>query len=293
MPIRKWFSHCMAVCLSLIALSCGLPQVVLLESPKKLSRVHASDNPPGNPELPATVIAFSLPDDDTNIIGYSIYYKVYNGDSDPDYRGDEEYFDENYYIRTNSEMQPGSIIPNQFGFLKVGEFNESELKEYYIAQNGSQKAIYINFDPGGEGSTDSNRRENPIIGYDYPVTEENKIKILARGFIDPTTKDNKLRSFVSDWEFDESDEDDSNNDYTDGDLREGRDLLRKQPGRTIEIIESCGSPYSLSQGGKLIIRFVVYSYGRIVGSLHPITSKPIIFGDIEYSPLYDADRNRS
>jgi len=290
--------YCMVFCLVQTILGCGLPQVVLLDKPKKLERVHASDGT--EQSLPSTVVAFAFPDDDTNIIGYVIYYKVYySGISDPDYinDNDKKHFDENSYIGPNNEMQPGSIIPNKRGFLKLGEFGKSELGEYYIAHNGSQKAVYIDFDPGGSGASDSNLREEPIIGYDYPVTKNNKIKVLARGFIDPTDvrgstetyPGDKLRSFVKDWEYDFG-----GDGYNDGDLRRGYSLLEKQPGLTVEVIRSCGVPYfKVRTPVQLRIGFVVHSYGRIKGSLQPVTSKPVYLGDVVYSPVHDANRNRS
>ena len=275
------------VCLLLvqIVIGCGLPQATLLEKPEKLDYVHISDHP-NRPPLPDTVIAFGLPDDDTDIIGYVIYYKVYYSASrDPDYREDGKYFDENSYISTNDEMQPGSAIPNQRGFLKVGEYGKSEFAEYYIGHRGNQKAIYIDFDPGGEGGADANDRNQPIIGYDYPVTEKNKVKVLARGFIDPRDETgNKFRSFVADWEYDDR--------YHDGDLRRGYFLLDNQPGRTEEDIRRCGNPYfkNRSPDGTLRIGFVVHSYGRIQSSFKPVTSKPVYFGDVGYSPIHDSHR---
>lgn len=292
---KKWpfpvlSSYCIVVFLVQIIVGCGLPQVILLDKPKKLENVHPSDGT--ELPLPSTVIAFAFPDDDTNIIGYVIYYKVYYGGTrDPDYINDTDkrFFDENTYVGPNAEMQPGSNIPNKRGFLKLGEFGKSELGEYYIAHNGSEQAVYIDFDPGGRGATDSDLREEPIIGYDYPVTESNKVKVLARGFIDPTDSD-KLRSFVKDWEYDFGNKVDG---YHDGDLRRGYSLLGKQPGLTVEVIRSCGVPYFENRRpSELRIGFVVHSYGRTKGSLQPVTSKPVYFGDVVYSFVQDANRSR-
>jgi len=279
---------------------CGLPQALLLEKPIRLERVDASDSP-RNQELPSTVIAFGFPDDDANIIGYVIYYKVYySSTQDPDYRVDERYFDENTYIGSSTEMQPGDIIPNQRGFLRIGEFGKSEFEEYDIKHNDSQAAVYIDFDPGGLGGVNSNQRGEPIIGYDYPVTEDNRVKVLARGFIDPTDTrkgtatypGTKFRSFVKDWEYDFDNRGDR---FNDGDLRRGYNLLGNQPGREIKSIERCGTPYfrDRSPSQPLRIGFVVHSYGRIKGTLRPITSKPVYFEYVDYSPVHDANRDRS
>jgi len=299
-PNSEFFTGLMVIILILVqvVVGCGLPQVVLLEKPIRLERVDASDGS-GSQELPSTVIAFGFPDDDTNIIGYVIYYKVYySSTEDPDYRRDERYFDENSYSGSNEEMQPGDIIPNQRGFLRIGEFGASEFGEYDIRHNDSQEAVYIDFDPGGRGGGNSDQREEPIIGYDYPVTEDNKVKTLARGFIDPTDRregtetypGTKFRSFVKDWEYDFNNRGDR---YHDGDLRRGYYLLRNQPGREIESIERCGTPYFQNHSpSQLRIAFVVYSYGRIKGALRPITSKPVYFGYVDYSPVHDANRDR-
>jgi len=296
---------CMIICLILmqIVVGCGLPQVALLEQPQKLSRVHASDDPE-QPELPPTVIAFAFPDNDTSIIGYAIFYKIYYSLADPDIRDDERDFDENSYIGTNNEMQPGDAILRERGFLKLGEYGKSEFEEYYIGHDGSQEAVYIAFNPSG--ATNADRRKQPIIGYDYPVN--NGVKVLARGFIDPrdgsenteTNPGNKFRSFVNDWEYDVDDPDG----YHDGDLRRGYNLLGYQPGWKIEDIERCGIPYFLRRpktlpdgtsvgimpGKTLRIGFAVYSYGRIPGSLKPITSKPVYVGEVGYPDLHDKNR---
>jgi len=286
--------------LAQIIMGCGLPQVILLDKPIRLYRVDASDSLEA-PPLPPTVVAFAFPKNDADIIGYVIYYKVYYSSStqDPDYWEDTKYFDENTYVGNNNEMQPGDAIPNQYGFLRIGEFGKSEFGDYDIRHNGSQKAVYIDFDPGGKGADgrDANLRNEPIIGYDYPVTEDNKIKVLARGFIDPTdTREatetypgDKFRSFVNDWDYD----DDDGDGYHDGDLRRGDYLLGNQPGQTLEHIRRSGEPFfQKSPPSQLSIRFVVHSYGRTKGNLLPLTSKPVYIGDITYSPVRDADRSR-
>ena len=290
--------YCMIACMTLvhIAVGCGLPQATLLEKPERLSKVHPSDDS-NQPPLPSTVIAFGFPNDDTDIIGYSIYYKVYYSDTaDSDYRDDENHFDEDSYIGTDNEMQPGDAIPDKRGFLKLGVYGKAEFEEYYIRHDGSQEAVYIDFNSGDNdaGATDANEREEPIIGYDYPVTKNNKVKDLARGFIDPrdrseSTKTNpgdKFRSFVNDWAY-------SGDGYTDGDLRRGYYLLAYQPGREIKDIENCGKPYFQKDDIPVTLKigFVVHSYGRIQGSLKPVTSKPVYFGEVPYSPVHARDRD--
>jgi len=288
--------------LSLIG--CGLPGYTSIEKPVVMTNVDFIDDPL-MPELSNTVIAFKTPVNDTDILGYSIFYKVYYSDTtDPDFalqpgalpgtKVDIDYFDEYTFINNNDEMQPGDYIPNERGFLRVGEFDKNTFEEFYINHPGPDEAIYIDFDPTGEGVSDSNLRKDPIIGYDFPVST---VKTLARGYTDPTDSlSNMFRRFVADWDFDLND---SGDQFNDGDLRRGYYLLSNQIApSTLEEIEASGEPFytnGMPSGGDMIIGFVVYSFGRDIsgGSFSPIASKPVYFGDIKYTPLHDVTTQRS
>jgi len=322
---RKGYIPLIASVLILSLISCGLPDYSSLEKPVMMTKVDFVDDP-AEPDLPNTVIAFKTPVNDTNILGYSIFYKVYYSDTeDPDFilqpgalpetKVDKDYFDEFTYINDNVEMQPGDYIPNQWGYLKIGEVGSSVFGEYTIEHPGPGEAIYIDFDPDGEGASqsDSNQRLEPVIGYDYNGTlspHVTAIKTLARGFIDPndgstysltTGIDERpsglnpggdtFRSFVNDWMFDRN----NDNDHVfDGDLRRAYNILsnHNQPSDYQNLGDPffSGDPLPATPTGDVIIGFVVYSFGRNIsgGQFSSIASKPVYIGDIKYTDFYES-----
>jgi len=290
------------ICLSLLILifftACGLPTFSSLEKPVKMLKVDFVDDP-AQPLLPSTVIAFRTPSNDANILGYSIFYKVYYSDSvDPDFisqavgdKDDKDYFDEYTYINDNQEMQPGDYIPNERGYLRIGELGKNTFQEYIIGHPGPDEAIYIDFDPNETGISNPDNRDEPLIGYNFKNSTPHvtAVKKLARGFADPTeNSDNSFRSFVNDWDFDLNDDGDKFHDF---DLRRGYYLLKDQlPPVSLETIQDVGTPHFISiPSGDMTIGFVVYSFGRDIsgGTIQPIVSKPVYIGDIKYSPIND------
>jgi len=309
---------------SLFILSCGIPDYSSLEKPIKMSFVDIVDDP-AEPPLPAAVIAFKTPSDDTNIVGYSIFYKVYYSDfADPDFvlqpgalpgtKVDIDYFDEYTYINNNDEMQPGDIIPNQRGYLKIGIMGSSTFGEFTIENPGPNEAIYIDFDPDGEGAiqSDPNKRLEPVIGYDYDEVATPHVfpeKILVRGFIDPADQTkysltsgidkrrsglnpgNTFRSFVADWKYDRNDDGDH---IFDGDLRRAYYVLSNQPSDYQNLGDPffSGDPLPATPAGDVVIGFVVYSFGRNTsgGQLLPIASKPVYIGSIKYTDFHEVNR---
>ncbi len=321
---RKGYIPLIASVFILSLISCGLPDYSSLEKPVMMTKVDFIDDP-AEPDLPNTVIAFKTPVNDTNILGYSIFYKVYYSDSaDPDFilqpgappetKVDKDYFDEFTYINDNVEMQPGDTIPNQRGYLKIGIMGSSTFGEYTIANPGPNEAIYIDFDPDGEGASqsDPNKRLEPVIGYDYNEAATPHVfpeKILVRGFLDPADQTEysltsgfdkrrsglnpgkTFRSFVADWKYDRNDDNDH---IFDGDLRRAYYVISHQPSDYGNLGDPffSGDPLPATPAGDVVIGIVVFSFGRNIsgGQLTAIASKPVYIGSIKYTDFHEVNR---
>ena len=276
-----WGFGVVVVFLSLLVAGCGLPDYITLEAPESYSGT-----------LPSTVVAFTEPDD-SNIIGYALYYKIYSGLSDLSSENDEDWFDEASSHYTETDIPTGSTVPNQRGFLKAGESGNRATTMWstsLIPAQGVGTDIFIDFDYGAVVSTAGDDRLEPVVGTNWdgniPTTV---LMTLARGFRDPTnTSSDELLKFVADWDFNDGSPNDG---YHDGDLRRGYNNISKQPGTTRAIVDSCGTPlFNTSPSSELYIGLVVHSFGYDPSTVAPLYSKPLYLGEIRYQQVNDVDR---
>lgn len=274
-----------------IVTACGLPSVISIEAPTMVF------------DLSTSIVAFRTPEEENpNIRGYVLYYKIYTGLSDQDRVaiGDKSAFDAS--ASSNDELAAGEKIPREKGFFRM-EYLESQRYEYTIshAAVGSDTVVYIDFKP------DPNKEYQPIV---YTDPDNRKIlATLARGIVDPrdnstysTQGDGELytrdinpgdnfRLFYNDWKYDEHSKDGDN---TDSDLRRNKNtngLLQYQPGHSdddLNKIRENSTPLThidenpLQTGSTLIIAIAVHTIGRNVasGKLESLNSIPVHLGYI-------------
>jgi len=253
----------LAALILLLFAQCGLPEFAVVAKPSKLTN---SDT------LKATVIGFQTPSNDTNITGYALYYKIYISDSE--YNTDESYFEDGHYVNSDTEFQPGSVVPKSRGFVLAGHLGATDLPEsrYTIRHSAAGDDILINFNPN-DSNTDSNARQEPVV-VKGPLSANNPtLHTLARGFVDyRSASGNQLRRFVDDWYFQQ--------DFTDGDL--GRPPA-KQPGS--QAADYPGNFQRLAIVNRIIIGFVVHSVGYNPATSSPLVSQPVSIGKIEYTEI--------
>lgn len=269
---------------------CGLPDTLSLDKPEIVSVTSNK------------VLAFITPDDTTNILGYTVYYKVYFSQTDFDNEQDESvWFDEGTYINSDDEMQPGPVIPNQRGYIRVGNYapgstSAPSYESYQIENPGNSTTMYINFDSGGAGVFDENS-PMPIVHLGYPVITT-VLNTLVRGVNDDTDTNLAFRSFVKnplnpgsaagDWDYVNSDTDG----FYDGDLRRKRNLTSTNDVTSMTSYLMSGEPFAgLPTPSDLIIGIVVHSFGLDPVNLQPLYSKPVYVGTVGYSPLTDTSRS--
>lgn len=265
---------------------CGLPETVSLPKPSQVTSGSSY------------VVSFITPSDTTEILGYTIYYKVYFNETDfLDEDDDDVWFDEGTYINSNDEMQPGPIIPNQRGYIRFGEDggDSTFYQSYQIANPGDATTVYIDFDPTNTGIF-NNDSAMPIvhlgpIGPPTPVSQNT----LVRGIIDPSDSNLAQRTFVDnvknpsntgDWDYDLSDGDT----FYDADLRRNHDISSTSSVSSLSEALMAGEPFAGFSPGDLIIGVVVHSYGVDPVNLEILYSKPVYLGRVVYSPLFDTNR---
>ncbi len=271
--------------LSLIA--CGIPDIRSLSKPVKVNTEVLGLN--------SSVLAFRTPADTTDIQGYALYYKIYYGQSDFIAEKDESlWFDEGFYINDNSEMQPGEVICNERGFIRVGELNAdtSSYPAFLITSPPLPSTIvYIDFDSIQHRLGMSDDSPDPIVGFVYPITTIQKT--LVRGIIDPTAgTDDSFRSFISDWDFDDGSPADN---FHDADLRRRHNKPQSiaKPDETTDFYLSGEPHYNIEENQiptQWIIGFVVFSYGFDPSNFQQLYSKPEFIGAVGYSPINDTNR---
>ena len=274
---------------------CGLPRAAVISEPVPIISLPAKN-----------VIAFRTPSVDRNIIGYAIYYKIYAGESDRRSQRDESYwFVSSSTAYSKTGMQPGSTVPDQRGFFRIGVLGRNELPgigEPYIDHPGAGQPVYIDFTPDRKefGDSGTSSRAEPVIGFrSFPV---NPVSRVSRGFIgdpgDPGTR--TLRSFVNDWRFDLG----NAAGYHDADLRRRGypapqntdNVMRYQPGKTLADIKAVGQPLFGRPGSispsEILIGLAVHSVGRNMagGSFTPLYSKPVYIGTVTYEGPITSNR---
>ena len=276
---------------------CGLPDTISLEKP-----AYVDAGPTGLGHA-STVLAFRTPAVTTLIQGYTLYYKIYYSSTDFDDEEDESrWFDEGTYININDEMQPGPAIPNQRGYIRVGELggDKSNYPGFLIADTMPPSTIvYIDFDWELKRGVFDKDSPDPIVTLDpAPATPVDLYK-LARGIIDPTDSNDSLRSFVningdavpdlSDWDFDDGS---PNDNFFDADIRRKYNLpLTSSVGVMTDFLIT-GDPFAGSGSAPLELRigFVVHSYGLDSVDFQILYSKPVYIGSVIYNPLNDTNR---
>jgi hypothetical protein len=270
--------------ISLIFFSCGIPSYSYLEKPVKMSSYYSATGDG------VTLVGFTTPSNDTNILGYNIYYKIYSQDDSTEVEDDEKYFDENYYIDDNTEMQTGDKIPNKRGFIRIGEFNVSADSSYLnrqfsIEHPGAGIPVYIDFDPSDtDDAGGADNRDQPVIAENAPGNA-NKIMTIARGFRDSgNNPDDNFLSFVNDWNL----ESDISGSTVDGDLKRAYYLLSRQPASENISGTEIFSSYT---GVDILIGFAAYSTGLDItgGTFAKIDSKPVFLGFILYPAADDTE----
>jgi len=238
---------------------CGLPEFAVVAKPSKLSNTDT---------LRATVIGFQTPSDDANIQGYALYYKVYASDSDYNGEKDESYFGDN--IGSDTELQPGSLLPKSRGFVLAGHLDATDLPEsaYTIRHTDAGDNILIDFDPS----------RDPIVRLGPLSASNPALHTLARGFVDYRSESsNQLRRFVDDWAF--------RGDFIDGDLRRPP---ARQPGS--QAADYARNSQRLNIVNEIVIGFVVYSVGFSPATTGPLVSRPVHIGKIKYSGIQENTR---
>ena len=270
--------------ISVILYSCGIPSYSHLEKPVKMSSYYSATGDG------VTLVGFTTPSNDTNILGYNIFYKIYSQDDSTEIEEDENYFDENYYIDDNTEMETGDKIPNKRGFIKLGEYGESATVNffntpYYLLHPGAGIPVYIDFNPTNvSDDLSGDNRAQPVITLNAPG-DSNKIKTIARGFRDSASyPDDKFLPFVNDWNF----ESNVTGSSVDGDLIRAYYLRSRQPAS--ESV-SGSAIFDQTVGVDIIIGFAAYSTGLDVtgGNFAKIDSKPVFLGFILYPAANDTD----
>ena len=269
----------------LLITGCGIPENRSLEKPIVLDSSKLG--------LYSSVLAFKTPSDTTNILGYALFYKVYYSQSDFDNEQDKDkWFDEYSYINDNDEMQPGSVIGNQRGFIPVGELGaETQSYPSYLIEDPPMPSttIYIDFDSIQHRLVISNDSPQPIVGFEYPISTVKYT--LARGIIDPTAgSDDSFRLFVADWDYDDGQPDDN---FYDADLRRRYDIPASNIPATVTEYYMGGDPFfeiADQEPTQFLIGFVAYSYGIDPSNFQILTSKPVFVGVVGYSPISDTKK---
>ena len=258
-------AHLLALLLlSVSFFSCGLPNAQSLAKPAVNNGLFSDTTKVGF----GTVAAEA----GTQVNGYALYYKVYASASDYDSQNDDWHFDENNYTDGN-ELASGATVPKQRGFVRAGRINQNSLPASSFNYPFPGAGFSIVLDANANDSSDSNLRDQPILGLGPdPITDANKIEV-ARGYLDPLdlTSDD-LRSFVDDW-------------YLVGTSSDGD--LRRPPG-TQPSTNTSGSLISGLGGSnhpQLRIAFVTYAVGVEIATLTQLESKPIFLGYIEYDTI--------
>jgi len=266
--------------------SCGIPDISSLSKPLKVNTESLGLN--------KSVLAFKTPTDITNIQGYALFYKVYYDQTDFfDEKDESQWFYEDYYINENDEMQPGSVIGDQQGFIRVGELGaDTDSYPSYLIQNPAlpSTTIFLDFDSDQHRAVISDDSPEPIVGNQYPITTITNT--LSRGVIDPTAgSDDSFRSFVADWDYDDGSPSDN---FHDADLRRRHNKPQSvtTPVGTTNFFMA-GEPFleiAPQTPTQWIIGFVVYSYGIDPTKFQILYSKPIFIGAVGYSPINDTTR---
>ena len=265
---------------SSLLIGCGLPETQALLKPTKETVA-----PPNS-----AILAFRTPIDTTDIQGYTLYYKVYYSQSDFDAEEDaSKWFDEGTYINSEDEMQPGPYIPNQRGYIRVGELGGDSISYpgFLIGNPGDSVVVYIDFDSLQNPGIFNAISPDPIVLLVNPTPPSPVVlNTLARGIIDPTDSNNSLRRFVDDWDYDVDDGDN----YFDADLRRKYPMPFSSSVLDISAFLITGDPIVDSLTPQILIGLVVHSYSLDVTNLQQIYSKPVYIGEVTYSPINDTNR---
>jgi hypothetical protein len=272
--------------LSSLLIGCGLPETQALLKPSKISTSRSS------------VLAFRTPVDTSDIQGYTLYYKVYYSQTDfLDEQDEIRWFDEGTYINSEDEMQPGPYIPNQRGYIRVGElFGDSVSYPGFLINNpGNSVDVYIDFDSIQKRGTFAYDSPDPIVTLDPTPPVPIELYTLARGIIDPTDSNNALRRFVKndngikgDWDYDDGS---PNDNYNDADLRRKYPMPFSSSVLDITAFLITGNPIIDSLTPQILIGLVVHSYSLDVTNLEKIYSKPVYIGAVAYVPIDDTNRS--
>lgn len=276
-----------AALIIILTAGCGLPDTISLPKPSPVT-VGSSN-----------VVGFATPADTTEILGYTIYYKVYFNETDfLDEDDDDVWFDEGTYINSNDEMQPGPVIPYQRGYIRFGEYggNSTFYQSYQITNPGDSTTVYIDFDPTNTGVF-NNLNAMPIVHLGPVGSTPPSLNTLVRGVIDPSDSNLLQRTFVDnpinpptphvgDWDYDLSDGDT----FYDADLRRNHDISSTSSVSSLSEALMAGEPFAGFSPGDLIIGVVVHSYGVDPVNLEILYSKPVYLGRVVYSPLFDTNR---
>ena len=136
-----------------LAAGCGLPVSVFVPEPVVLDL--------GNPQF--TVVGFRTPAqaDSISILGYALFYKVYQNIDEYRNDNDEQYFDESL-LSANNEIQPGKGLLKRRGFfiasrseIPGGNLSISS-NDVVILHTGLNQEVRINFEK-------IDNSENPVI----------------------------------------------------------------------------------------------------------------------------------
>jgi hypothetical protein len=268
-------------------IGCGLPDTQALLKPSRVTTTSSS------------ILAFRTPIDTTDIQGYTLYYKVYYSQSDfLDERDDTFWFYEGTYINSEDEMQPGPYIPNQRGYIRVGELGGDSFSYpgFLISNPGDSVDVYIDFDWKLDRGFIDYESPDPIVLTVNPTPPvPSVLKTLARGIIDPTdSSDKSFRRFVKnengikgDWDYDDGS---PNDNYNDADLRRKYPMPLTSSVLDITTFLTSGNPIIDNGTAQIVIGFVVHSYSLDVINLQPLYSKPEYIGAVAYTPINDTNR---
>lgn len=272
------------ILLALMLCACGLPTVFIVDPPVAIDTTSSD-----------TIVGFSTPSNDNDVIGYAIYYKIYKDTGS--YDADKQFFD-----NEGEKLQAGKSAAISKGFSKVGIQSASgrslpgdtsgAIRE--IDKNSSTEYIFIDANP--TGVSDDDKRLEPKIGYSNSFTSSVPAfstltdlgTSLTRGYVD-IRSDSALRSFVNDWAYGTVQAD-----YFDGDLRSPA-RNSQQPGIASNITDwQQFAPLfdTSSVPSNLYIGFLVYtiSFLHTSGKFEFAYSQPVHIGQIRYSSIRAATR---
>jgi hypothetical protein len=242
------------ISLFMLLSGCGLPTYEALDPPTSASTGSSYS------------VAFTS-DNDTEIFGYNIYYKIYVAD-DILIRTEEKLFDPTTYENNDlDELPSGDTLPKELGFFKMGFIDKTTTFDPQIELTGGGHSVVIDFTSSSPQTSGS----DPVITVDT-TDMNNDYGIPARGVTYseagssyPDYFNNKTyKRFVKNYEYDGS--------FVDADIEDAI------PSGDISVTS-------------IEIAFVVFSYGVSDTTLEPLSSIPVHVGTIRQDTISDNNLN--